>query len=113
MNFLVEIIVLFVVVYFAAYLAVRPLLINLKHQQEPSLEEKIYGLEKLREIEIIDQKEFEEMKDRYVSDEKRTEKYEEYLDYLYELKKKGYSSKEYMDKIAKLKKHFKVDQQNK
>lgn len=109
MDYLIEIIVLFAIVYFAAYLAVRPLLMNLKHQQEPSIEEKISGLEKLRDIGILDQTEFEEMKDRYYKDGKKTEKYQEYLDYLYDLKENGYSTKDYMDKIAKLKKHFRVE----
>ena len=109
MNLLIEMIVMFAIVYLAAFLAVRPLLIHLKQQQEPSLEEKIVGLEKLRDIEIIDQREFEEMKDQYLNDGKKKGKYEEYLDYLYDLKENGYSSTEYMDKIAKLKKHFNVE----
>jgi len=113
MYLLIEIIVMFVIVYLAAYLAVKPLLMNLKQQQEPSVEEKISGLEKLRDIDIIDQTEFEEMKAQYLNDGKKREKYEEYLDYLYDLKENGYSSKDYMDKIAKLKKHFNVEQQNK
>lgn len=106
MEYLLGALILFVIVHVAAYLAVRPLLLNLKRQKETSEEEKLLGLKKLRDIGLLDQREFGEMKDRYKQKGNQTKEYEEYLDYLYELKENGYSSEKYMEKVSKLKKHF-------
>ncbi len=113
MHFLAEVALMFAIVYIAAWLAVRPLLMNLKRQKEPSVEEKISRLDKLRDIEVLDQDEFEEIKDRFINDGKTdgaAETYEQYLDYLYDLKEKGFLTKEdYVSKISKLKQYCMVE----
>lgn len=103
-------VLLFVVIYFSVRLAIGPLL---NKPDEVITESKDFGLVKLRDIEVFNDIELEEVIELYQNNCVRKKDYEQYQKYekvLNELKDIGYfSDEQYSNKVIILKKYFKID----
>lgn len=103
-------ILMFSIIYFAVRLAIQPLL--LLQQKEETLEQQDFGLVKLRDINILNNDELEEIIELYNKKFVKKDEYEAYQKYanvLSELKELGYfTNEDYLDKMAKLKNYFKI-----
>ena len=101
---------LFVIIYFSVRLAIGPLL---NKPDEVITENKDFGLVKLRDMEVLNDTELEEVIELYQNKIDRKEDYEQYQKYekvLNELKDMGYlSDEQYSNKITRLKKYFKIN----
>ncbi|MEG0775405.1 hypothetical protein [Clostridium sp.] len=105
-----ELIVLFIVTYFAVRLAINPLLNRKKESITDTHSSEII---KLRDMEILDNAELEEVIKLYqnrMDKKKEYEQYEKHAKILNELKEMGYFTNiQYLNKIHELKSYFKVD----
>lgn len=101
---------LFAIIYFAVRLAVAPLL-N-KSEESISYKQDFGGLVKLRDMEVLNPDEIEEVIKIYNSigiKKNNYEQYEQYAKVLKELKEAGYfTEEEYGIRMDKLKKYFKI-----
>ncbi len=96
--------ILFAMIYFAVRLAINPLL----HSQEEFIaDNRDFGLIKLRDMDILNNTELEEVIKLFENNkekDKDPEDYEKYAQILKEIKEKGYFNEEqYDDRINKLK----------
>lgn len=103
-------ILLFAIIYFAVRLAISPLL---KKQEEVITDKQDLGLVKLRDIEVLNNTELEEIIALYQNKGAKKKEYEQYYKYekvLEELKEISYlSDDEYSIKIGKLKNYYEID----
>jgi hypothetical protein len=103
-------ILLFAIIYFAVRLAISPLL---KKQDEVVVDNQDLGLVKLRDIEVLNNTELEEIIALYQNKgaiKKEYEQYQKYEKVLKELKEIGYlTDEQYSVKISKLKNYYKID----
>ena len=103
-------ILLFVIIYLAVRLAIKPLL---NKQDDDNADTEEYGLVKLRDIDVLSNTELEEIIELYQKkrDNKQENKlYQKYKLILEELKEMGYfSDGQYVNKMHILKKYFNVD----
>ncbi|MFA6940405.1 MAG: hypothetical protein WCQ54_05395 [Clostridiaceae bacterium] len=103
---------LFVIIYFSVRLAIKPLI---KKQEEEIKQDEDFGLVKLRDIEILNNDELEEVIKLYqnkgaLKKDTDNEKYQKYAGVLNELKVMGYFTEEqYLNKINKLNEYFNID----
>ncbi len=101
---------LFAIIYLAVRLAITPLLYE---SEEAVTDKQDFGLIYLRDIEILNNTELEDVIEFYNDKNSRREDYKQYQKYvkiLNELKEFGYYTDEaYFIKVEKLKKHFKID----
>ncbi|WP_206458980.1 hypothetical protein [Anaerovorax sp. IOR16] len=110
MEFL-EVLIFFLIIYFAVSLAIRPLLHEEKKENISTYEDKALCL---RDMHIISDAELEDVIEFLQEKQKKeTERmqYQYYLDFLDELKENGYLSEEdYLIKLDKLKNHFEINE---
>ncbi|MBU5675847.1 hypothetical protein KQI88_05405 [Alkaliphilus sp. MSJ-5] len=101
---------LFAIIYFAVRLAIIPLLYK---SEEVVTDNQDFGLIYLRDIEVLNNTELEDVIKFYSDKNSKMEDYKQYQKYvkvLNELKEFGYYTDEaYFIKVEKLKKHFKID----
>ncbi|SNS72562.1 hypothetical protein SAMN05446037_101887 [Anaerovirgula multivorans] len=113
MHYLLNAFLIFIIGYFAVRLAIRPLLDHLDQQEEITIDEQNSGLTKLRDIDVLDNTELEEIIALYNNKTKikeNNEKYKKYENVLNELKETGYFTEEdYLNRMTKLRKYLKVD----
>ena len=102
-------IVLFLIVYFAVRLAIRPLLYK---PDETTTYNQDAGLAKLRDMDVLSAAELDQVIKLYQQRGIKKESYEEYQKYatvLKELNKIGYFTEDvYLSRLDKLKKHFEI-----
>jgi hypothetical protein len=103
-------IILFFIIYFSVRLAINPLV---KKQNEPSISDNNFGLNKLRDIEVLSNKELEEVIMLYQNQSragKNSEQYNKYAKVLNDLKEMKYlDDEQYLIKLSKLKAYYKVN----
>lgn len=106
-------ILLFTIIYFAVRLAIGPLL---KKQEEVVTDKQDLGLVKLRDIEVLNNTELEEVIALYQNKGAKKKEYEQYQKYekvLKELKEIGYlSDEQYLIKITKLRSYYEINVHN-
>lgn len=107
---LISALLLFLVIYFSVSLAIKPLL----NKPETFISEDTdSGLIKLRDMEVLNASELEEVIKIYKNKSIQSEnlrRYQKYEKVLKELKDIGYFSEEqYLNKLEKLKKYFKLN----
>lgn len=113
MEFLVYVFIPFLIVYFAVRLAISPILKRLPEASNYEEYKDDTGLVKLRDIEVLDNVELEEVIKIYKdkgSKNKSHEQYQKYSKVLSELKGIGYFTEEtFIEKQRILKKYYGVD----
>lgn len=101
--------ILFIIIYSAVRLAINPLLDKSEERINDSQD---FGLVKLRDIEVLNDTELEEVIELYQKKSVNKVDYEQYQKYekvLNELKQMGYFTEEqYFDKLGRLKDYFEV-----
>lgn len=107
-GFFVSVIISFAIIYFAVRLAISPLV----HTKEELIEDNLDSeLIKLRDMEILDNTELEEVINIYQNNNVKKEDpkaYEKYIEILNDLKARGYFTEEqYTNRINKLTNYFK------
>jgi hypothetical protein len=97
----------FIIIYFAVRMAIKPLI---NESEEVVSENNDLGLVKLRDIEVFNNDELEEVIKLYQNKGVKKNDYERYAKVLSELKEMEYLSEEqYSNKLYKLKEYFKVN----
>lgn len=109
-TIIISSIIQFVIIYFAVRLAINSLV---NKPEEIITNNQDGGLVKLRDIEVLNDIELEEVIELYKKKSVKRQDYEQYEKYakvLNELKEMSYFTEEqYLSKMDKLKKYFKVD----
>lgn len=107
---LLSLLLLFIIIYSAVKLAISPLL---DKSEDIINDSKDFGLVKLRDIEVLNDTELEEVIELYQKKSINKEdhvQYQKYAKILNELKQMGYFTEEqYLDKLDRLKDYFKVN----
>lgn len=110
MEFLLEIFLLFLIIYFAVRLAISPILNRLSEASNYEEYKDDTGLVKLRDIEVLNNVELEEVIKIYKDKGSKNKSNEQYLKYskvLSELKDMGYFTEEiFIEKQRILKKYY-------